>query len=172
MRPLLLAVLLSVALGFPTAVTAKPAKTAAAPLTAEAFLKRNARARGVVQTASGLQYRVLRAGTGTAKPAATDVALISYVGTLTDGKVFDRSTRPTPLPVDGVVAGFSEALQVMPKGARYRVWIKPSLGYGDRATGSIKPGSVLVFDIDLIDFISADAYRQLQSSQTPVPTDK
>ena len=164
-----LVVLLGASLVLTASASVKPAKRPAVPVTAEIFLARNAHQRGVIQTASGLQYRVLRAGTGTAQPSATDVALINYTGTLTNGTVFDRSARPTPLPVDGVVPGFSEALRAMRKGARYRVWIKPSLGYGDRAAGPIPPGSVLIFDIELLDFISADAFRQIQSGQTAAP---
>lgn len=143
--------------------------TPTVPLTkAEAFLAGNARVRGVLHTASGLQYRVLTAGAGP-HPTDTDVALINYVGTLTDGKMFDQSAQPTPLAVSGVVPGFAEALKLMPKGAKYRVWIKPSLGYGDRAAGPIPPGSVLVFDIELLDFMSQDALRQLRQQQAPAP---
>lgn len=144
------------------AARTKPA-TAVAPLSpAEAFLATNAKQRGVVTTPSGLQYRVLAPGVGPAKPTDTDVTLVNYVGKLTNGTTFDQSARPTPMPVSGVVPGFSEALKLMPKGAKYRVWIKPSLGYGDRATGPIPAGSVLAFDIELLDFISAAQFEQMQ----------
>jgi FKBP-type peptidyl-prolyl cis-trans isomerase FkpA len=146
------------------------AKPAAAPLSpTEAFLAANARQRGVVQTASGLQYRVLAPGTGTAKPTDTDVTLVNYVGKLTNGTTFDQSAHPVPMPVSGVVPGFSESLKLMPKGAKYRVWIKPSLGYGDRATGPIPAGSVLVFDIELLDFISAAQFQQMQQQAASAP---
>ncbi|MEG3178407.1 FKBP-type peptidyl-prolyl cis-trans isomerase [Sphingomonas sp. RB3P16] len=154
------------------AVQRKPAhrpaaKAAVQPAGTDAYLAANARQRGVVQTASGLQYRVLAAGAGTAKPGNDDVALVNYVGKLTNGTTFDQSAQPTPMPVAGVVPGFSEALKAMPKGAKYRVWIKPSLGYGDVASGPIPAGSVLVFDIELLDFISAAQFQQLQQQARP-----
>lgn len=174
MRALALAGILSIALlavgaqaAVRKAVHRRPT-VAAAPLSpAAAFLVANARQRGVVQTASGLQYRVLTPGTGTAKPTDDDVVLINYVGKLTNGTTFDQSRQPTPMPVAGVVPGFSEALKAMPKGAKYRVWIKPSLGYGDTASGPIPAGSVLVFEIELLDFIPAAQFQQMQQQQAP-----
>jgi hypothetical protein len=128
-------------------------------------LARNARARGVVTTPSGLQYKVLEKGTGTAKPTDTDVALVEYEGKLLNGTTFDKSQQPTPMPVAGVVPGFSEAMKLMSKGAKYRVWIKPSLGYGDKATGPIPANSVLVFDVKLLDFLPESVVRQMQAQQ-------
>jgi FKBP-type peptidyl-prolyl cis-trans isomerase FkpA len=128
-------------------------------------LARNARAKGVVTTPSGLQYKVLEKGTGTAKPTDTDVALVEYEGKLLNGTTFDKSQQPTPMPVAGVVPGFSEALKLMPKGSKYRVWIKPSLGYGDKATGPIPANSALVFDIKLLDFLPESVVRQMQAQQ-------
>lgn len=148
---------------------AKPAPVASAPVTADSFLAANARLRGVVQTASGLQYRVMKHGTGAEKPIDGDVALVNYIGKLTNGTVFDQSAQPTPLPVAGVVPGFAEALKAMPRGAQYRVWIKPSLGYGEAGSGPIPPGSVLVFDIEMIDFISQATFDQLREQQSAAP---
>jgi FKBP-type peptidyl-prolyl cis-trans isomerase FkpA len=128
-------------------------------------LARNARAKGVLTTPSGLQYKVLEKGTGTAKPTDTDVALVEYEGKLLNGTTFDKSQQPTPMPVAGVVPGFSEALKLMPKGSKYRVWIKPSLGYGDKATGPIPANSALVFDIKLLDFLPESVVRQMQAQQ-------
>ena len=129
-------------------------------------LTRNARARGVVTTASGLQYKVLEAGqAGGAKPTDTDVALVNYEGKLLDGTTFDKSQQPTPMPVAQVVPGFSEVLKLMPKGAKYRTWIKPSLGYGDKASGPIPANSTLVFDVELIDFLPEATVRQMQQQQ-------
>jgi len=147
----------------------RAAPAASAPLSAEAFLAANARVRGVIQTASGLQYRVVKPGAGTEKPGDGDVTLINYVGKLTNGTIFDRSAQPTPLPVAGVVPGFAEALKAMPRGAHYRVWIKPSLGYGEAGAGPIPPGSVLVFDIDLIDFVSRATFEQMRQQQRADP---
>ncbi|WP_298672846.1 FKBP-type peptidyl-prolyl cis-trans isomerase [uncultured Sphingomonas sp.] len=128
------------------------------------FLARNARQKGVETTASGLQYQVLTPGTG-AKPTDTDVVLVNYEGKLLNGTTFDKSQQPTPFPVTGVVPGFSEGLKLMSKGAKYRFWIKPSLGYGDKATGPIPANSVLVFDVDLIDFLPEAVLRQMQMQQ-------
>ncbi|MEG3166011.1 FKBP-type peptidyl-prolyl cis-trans isomerase [Sphingomonas sp. PB2P19] len=128
-------------------------------------LARNARAKGVITTPSGLQYKVLEKGTGTAKPTDADVALVEYEGKLLNGTTFDKSQQPTPMPVAGVVPGFSEALKLMPKGSKYRVWIKPSLGYGDKATGPIPANSALVFDVKLLDFLPESVVRQMQAQQ-------
>lgn len=138
------------------------------------FLAKNRKAPGVVQTASGLQYQILAPGKGGLSPTDTDVALINYEGKLADGTTFDKSQQPTPMPVaaadekagrPGVVAGFSEALKLMTKGAKYRFWIKPSLGYGDKATGPIPPRSMLVFDIELLEFLPESVIRQMQMRQ-------
>lgn len=134
------------------------------------FLTRNARARGVVTTASGLQYKVIQPGApGAAKPTDADVALINYEGKLLNGTTFDKSQQPTPMPVAGVVPGFSEALKLMPKGAKYRVWIKPSLGYGAEDKGPIQANSTLAFDIELIDFLPEAVIRQMQAQQGGMP---
>lgn len=125
-----------------------------------AFLSQNAGADGVVTTESGLQYKVLAEGTG-ASPTTTDVALVGYKGTLLDGTVFDENPQ-APMPIDGVVPGFSEGLQKMKKGGKYRLWIPPQLGYGDADNGPIPGGSVLVFDVTLHDFKSKAELMQLQ----------
>lgn len=132
------------------------------------FLSRNARASGVVTTASGLQYKVLEPGqTGGARPTDTDVALVNYEGKLLDGTTFDKSQQPTPMPVAGVVPGFSEALKLMPKGAKYRIWLPSQLAYGEKGAGPIPPNSTLVFDVELLDFIPETVLRQMQMGQMP-----
>jgi len=129
-------------------------------------LTRNGRAKGVVTTASGLQYKVLTPGKpGAARPTDADVALVNYEGKLLNGTTFDKSQQPTPLPVTQVVPGFSEVLKLMPKGAKYRAWIKPSLGYGDKVSGPIPANSTLVFDIEMIDFLPEATVRQMQQQQ-------
>ena len=137
------------------------------------FLTRNGRQAGVITTASGLQYKVMTAGAGE-KPTDADVALINYVGKLPDGSVFDQSQQPTPMPVAGVVPGFSEALKLMPKGAKYRIWIKPELGYGAPRPAGAPPldpkaaelaKQVLTFDLDLLDFLPEAVVRQMQAQQ-------
>lgn len=131
-------------------------------------LIREARGSGVTTTASGLQYKVIKAGEPNgAHPTATDVALIQYQGRLTDGTTFDKSERPTPLPLAGVVPGFAEALKLMTKGAKYRVWMPPKLGYGATPPpgAPIPANATLVFDVELIDFIPEAVLRQMQSQQ-------
>ncbi|MES1973285.1 MAG: FKBP-type peptidyl-prolyl cis-trans isomerase [Pseudomonadota bacterium] len=138
------------------------------------FLAKNRRVAGVVQTASGLQYEVLQPGTGKATPTDDDVALVNYEGKLLDGTTFDKSQQPTPMPVvaadekagrQGVVPGFSEALKLMPKGSKYRFWIKPSLAYGDKVSGPIPPHSVLVFEVEMLEWKSMAEIRQMQMMQ-------
>ena len=119
----------------------------------------------VVETASGLQYKILSPGKGGAKPTDTDIALVNYEGKLTDGTTFDKSQQPTPMKVTDVVPGFSEALKLMPKGSKYRFWLKPSLGYGEKVTGPIPAHSILVFDVELIDFLPESVIRQMQMQQ-------
>jgi len=142
----------------PVAKRIATAKAPAIPLSPEdAFLAKNRRLRGVIQTASGVQYRVIKPATGP-HPTDTDVALVNYDGKLVDGTRFDKSTQPTPMPVSGVVPGFSEALKLMAKGETLRVWIPSRLAYGpedqrDEQGKVVIPGkSTLVFDIELVDF--------------------
>lgn len=116
-------------------------------------------------TASGLRYVVLHKGDGGAHPSDSDVALVKYVGRLTDGTEFDKSEQPTPLPVAGMIPGFTEGLKLMDKGAKYRFWIKPELGYGAEAKGPIPANSTLVFDVDLLGFLPEAQVRAMQQQQ-------
>ena len=119
----------------------------------EQYLKENAKQEGVISLPNGLQYKILREGKGP-KPAAVDTVVVHYAGTLTNGQEFDNSEKrgqPATFPLKGVIKGWTEILQHMPKGSKWKVWIPSDLGYGDRGTGSIPPGSTLIFDIDLID---------------------
>jgi FKBP-type peptidyl-prolyl cis-trans isomerase len=140
----------------------------------EPALLRESGSGGVVTTASGLKYKVLEAGQpGGPKPTPADVALVMYEGRLVDGTTFDKSQQPTPMPVAGVVPGFSEALQLMSKGGKYRIWLPPQLGYGEKGAGPIPPNSTLVFDLQLIDFLPEAVVRQMQfgqSSAAPAPS--
>ena len=135
----------------------------------EQFLAANADEDGVETTASGLQYKVLKPGEGPS-PTATDTALVKYEGRLRDGTVFDANEQ-TPMPVGGVVPGFSEALQLMQKGGEYRIWIPSELAYGEASPGEqIPPNSMLIFDVTLIDFISQaqmEELRQQMQAQGP-----
>lgn len=148
------------------AFTAAPASfagqvTPVDPVTA--FLQHNRTVQGVVETPSGLQYKVVAPGDSGVRPSDSDVVLITYKGMLTDGTTFDEATQPTPMPVAEVVPGFAEGLKLMPRGATYRFWIKPALGYGETATGPIPAHSILVFDLHLLDFKSMDEIRRMQA---------
>lgn len=137
-------------------------------MTAEQFMAWNAKRGGVQTTASGIEYQVIKAGSG-AKPTASDIAVVDYKGTLVSGKQFDASKpgQPVRLPVAAVVPGFSEALTLMPKGATYRVWIPPLLGYGPEDHGPIPGNSVLVFDLTLEDIqaITPQMIQQMEQMQ-------
>lgn len=123
------------------------------------------RGMGVMTTPSGLRYQVLKAGAG---PLATaeDVALIEYTGKLTDGTIFDSSEGkgPVPLPVTGSIPGFAEGLQLMNKGAKYRLWIPSKLAYGAETIGPIPANSDLEFDVTLVDFRSMAALQAAQGA--------
>lgn len=122
----------------------------------KAFLEENKKAKGVVETASGLQYEILTAGTG-AVPAKTDKVRVHYTGSLIDGTVFDSSVKrgtPAEFPVTGVIAGWVEALQMMPVGSKWRLTIPHNLAYGERGAGaSIPPFSTLIFEVELLDIV-------------------
>ncbi|MCU0794194.1 MAG: FKBP-type peptidyl-prolyl cis-trans isomerase [Opitutaceae bacterium] len=118
----------------------------------KSFLAENAKRPGVVTTASGLQYEVLRAGAG-AKPTPQQSVEVHYHGTLIDGTVFDSSVQrgeTISFPVTGVIPGWVEALQLMQVGAKWKLFIPAELAYGNRAQGAIPAGSVLVFEVELI----------------------
>jgi FKBP-type peptidyl-prolyl cis-trans isomerase FklB len=117
-----------------------------------AFLAANATKPGVVTLPSGLQYKVLTAGTG-AKPAATDSVVCNYRGTLLDNTEFDSSYKrgqPATFPVSGVIKGWTEALQLMPVGSKWQLFIPADLAYGERAQGPIGPNATLVFEVELL----------------------
>lgn len=117
------------------------------------FWTDNAKQEGVQQTRSGLQYLVLKEGHG-ASPAATDMVKVHYHGTLLDGSVFDSSVKrgqPISFGLNQVIPGWTEGLQLMKVGGTTRLFIPSELAYGDRAAGSIPPGSLLIFDVELID---------------------
>jgi FKBP-type peptidyl-prolyl cis-trans isomerase FklB len=118
----------------------------------EKFLDQNKTKPGVKTTASGLQYEVLKEGNGP-KPLETDTVTVHYVGTLLNGEEFDNSYKrgqPISLPLNGVIRGWTEALQLMPLGSKYKLYIPYQLGYGTQGAGSIPPGSALVFEVELL----------------------
>ncbi|GAB5381307.1 MAG: FKBP-type peptidyl-prolyl cis-trans isomerase [Aliiglaciecola sp.] len=121
------------------------------------FLATNAKREEVTVTPSGLQYEVLSAGEGD-KPAATSTVRTHYHGTLIDGSVFDSSYdrgQPAEFPVNGVIKGWTEALQMMPVGSKWRLYVPHDLAYGEQgAGGAIGPFSTLVFDVELLDIVA------------------
>jgi FKBP-type peptidyl-prolyl cis-trans isomerase FklB len=124
-----------------------------------AFMTANATKEGVVTLPSGLQYKVLVAGTG-AKPAASDSVVCNYSGKLLDGTEFDSSYKrgePATFPVGGVIKGWTEALQLMPVGSKWQLFIPPDLAYGERGSGPIGPNSTLVFEVELMSIAPAAA---------------
>ena len=118
-----------------------------------AFLEDNSKVVGVKTTDSGLQFMVLQEGTGTEHPGATDRVKVHYHGTLIDGTVFDSSVdrgEPISFGLNQVIKGWTEGLQLMVVGEKTRLFIPSELGYGNRPSGKIGPGSVLIFDVELL----------------------
>jgi FKBP-type peptidyl-prolyl cis-trans isomerase FklB len=119
----------------------------------EAFLSENKKKDGVKTLPSGLQYRVIKAGTGK-KPKLNDTVTVHYRGTLIDGTEFDSSFRrgqPVSFPVSGVIPGWTEALPLMQEGAKWQLFIPPDLAYGERGAGGlIGPNATLIFEVELI----------------------
>ena len=122
----------------------------------ESFLAENAKRDGVYTTASGLQYQVVKMGEGP-KPLSTDKVKVHYEGTLLDGTKFDSSIdrgKPTEFPLNRVIAGWTEGLQLMPVGSKFTFYIPYQLGYGAQGAGNlIKPYSTLIFEVELLDII-------------------
>ncbi|MCU0331298.1 MAG: FKBP-type peptidyl-prolyl cis-trans isomerase [Candidatus Kapabacteria bacterium] len=137
------------------AADAEKAKSATSNKEAgEKFLAENKKKPGVITTASGLQYKVITQGKG-AKPAATSTVKVHYKGTLIDGKVFDSSYdrgEPIEFPLNGVIAGWTEGVQLMSVGSKFEFYIPGNLAYGERGAGQdIGPNSTLIFVVELLD---------------------
>jgi len=134
----------------------KAEKASVAKKQGVAFLAENKTKPGVITTASGLQYIVLKEGTGP-KPTLNDKVKCDYEGKLIDGTIFEsslKSGKPIEFAVGGVIKGWTEALQLMNTGSKFRLFIPSDLAYGDQQMGpDIKPGSTLIFDVELIDII-------------------
>lgn len=134
------------------------------------YLADNAGEEGVTVTKSGLQIQTIRSGEGK-PPTDNDVAMISITGTLRDGKVFQEPASG-PFPVAGGIPGFTEALKLMQKGGKYKIWIPSELGYGpndvpDQKTGevAIPGGSVLIFDVELQDYLPREQFEAAMKQQ-------
>jgi len=136
----------------------------------QAYLDQNKARPGVKTTASGLQYEVVKEGSGES-PKPTDKVTVHYRGTLPDGKVFDSSydrNEPATVPVNGVIPGWVEALQLMKPGAKYRLVVPPALAYAERGAGNdIGPNQVLIFDVELLSVDKTPAAAEGQKPATP-----
>src|SRR6059036_1034472 len=131
------------------------------------FLEENKKKEGVKTAASGLQYKVLKEGNG-AQPKATDTVTVNYRGTLINGTEFDSSYKrgePASFPLNGVIKGWTEGLQLMKVGSKYQFFVPPNLAYGDRAVGpDIAPNSMLIFEVELL------GVKPPESSASPAPS--
>jgi FKBP-type peptidyl-prolyl cis-trans isomerase FklB len=139
----------------------------------EKFLADNKNKPGVKTTASGLQYKVEKEGTG-AQPKPTDMVTVNYRGTLIDGTEFDSSYKrgqPATFPVNGVIKGWTEALQLMKQGAKYQLFVPANLAYGERAMGpDIGPNSTLIFEVELMDVKPPPTPAAQGSAKVPPPS--
>ena len=135
---------------------ASNADSAAALEEEKAFMEKNGKAEGIITTASGLQYQILTPGKGGERPGPKDVVRVHYEGKLLSGKVFDSSIargEPIEFPVDQVIPGWTEALQLMEIGSKFRLFIPSKLGYGPHGAGNvIPPNATLIFEVELIGF--------------------
>lgn len=147
--------------------TAQDEKANAASVTnvaeGAAYLAENAKKEGVTTTASGLQYEVLAQGEGKSPASETSTVKVHYKGTLLDGTEFDSSYsrgEPATFPLNRVIPGWTEGVQLMKEGSKYRFTIPSNLAYGERATGNITPNSTLIFDVELLEVIEPEAEAQ------------
>lgn len=134
---------------------ARSEKASVAKQAGQAFLEENKKKPGVITLPSGLQYSVMKQGDGP-KPTLTDRVKCHYHGTLIDGTVFESSVErgePIDFAVNGVIPGWTEALQMMPVGSKWRLYIPSNLAYGDQESGKIKAGSTLIFEVELLQIL-------------------
>ena len=136
------------------------------------FLEENKKKEGVKTTASGLQYKAIKEGTG-AQPKATDTVTVNYRGTLINGTEFDSSYKrgqPATFPLNGVIKGWTEGLQLMKVGSKYQFFVPPNLAYGERTVGpDITPNSTLIFEVELLDAKPAPTPAPPVSPKTSPP---
>jgi FKBP-type peptidyl-prolyl cis-trans isomerase len=139
-----------------------------------AFLAKNKSKSGVKTTASGLQYEVEKEGTGP-KPKATDTVKVNYLGTKIDGTKFDSSYdrgQPATFPLNGVIKGWSEGLQLMPVGSKYKFYVPADLAYGENAPGPIGPNATLIFEVELLGIEDASKAAAKPAAPGAKPADK
>lgn len=133
----------------------------------DAFLANNAKQPGVITTSSGLQYMILKDGESTERPKITDKVKVNYTGKLIDGKVFDSNEgrEPVEFELNKVIKGWTEGLQLMTIGSKFRFWVPAELGYGSRPINTIPANSILIFDVDLLDIGRASSQPQTPPSK-------
>ena len=145
--------ILTLAIGLGTGCGVKEEAAVSENTPGDSFLAQNAKKEGVKTTASGLQYKVIKSGTG-ATPKLSDGVKVHYHGTLINGTVFDSSVErgePISFPVSGVIAGWTEALQLMKVGDKWQLFIPAKLAYGEQSpTPKIAPNSALIFEVELL----------------------
>lgn len=135
------------------------------------FLEQNKKKKGIITTPSGLQYEILVKGKSQEKPKPEDVVKVKYEGKLIDGTVFDSTQKNNrgeaiEFPLNQVIKGWTEGVALMTKGSKYRLYVPSELAYGDReAGGQIQPNSVLIFDIELIDFKAAPKQEDINAEK-------
>jgi len=139
-----------------------------------AFLAKNKSKSGVKSTASGLQYEVEKEGSGP-KPKATDTVKVNYLGTKIDGTKFDSTYdrgQPATFPLNGVIKGWSEGLQLMPVGSKYKLYVPAELAYGENAPGPIGPNATLIFEVELLGIEDASKAAAKPAAPGAKPADK
>jgi FKBP-type peptidyl-prolyl cis-trans isomerase FklB len=140
----------------------------------EAFLAANKSKEGVVTLPSGLQYKILSAGSGP-KPTATDTVSCNYRGTFIKGTEFDSSAKagkPVTFPLNGVIKGWTEALQLMPTGSKWQLFIPSDLAYGEQGRGPIPPNSTLIFEVELVSIQPPKAAEPPKAPEPPKPNEQ
>lgn len=148
---------------------ARSQKASGAKKAGQAFLATNKSKQGVITLPSGLQYQVLQEGTGP-KPTANDQVKCHYAGSFIDGKEFESSYKngqPATFPVGGVIRGWTEALQLMPVGSKWKLFIPSDLGYGDMDNGPIAGGSTLIFEVELLEIVKQQQPEGQPQQQQP-----
>ena len=154
MKYIVLAVVIALAIFYFTRNSNNKKLTLENNTVASDFLAQNKANEDVIETASGLQYQVLQKGEGEVHPSASSKVKVHYHGLLIDGTVFDSSVErgePISFGLNQVISGWTEGVQLMVVGDKYKFFIPSKLAYGDRATGKITPGSLLIFEVELLD---------------------
>jgi peptidylprolyl isomerase len=153
MRYLVIAAIIGIAIFFFVRNSSNKKVAAENVAVGKAFLVKNRAEEGVIETDSGLQYQILQKGDGAENPKASSTVKVHYHGSLLDGSVFDSSVErgePISFPLNRVISGWTEGVQLMVVGDKFKFFIPSELGYGNSAAGKITPGSLLIFEVELL----------------------